>query len=58
MNKDCFVSGHYYKIDTEQNTVNINKTGATFYVICQRCGDRILINDKTYEARKRGECNL
>lgn len=28
--------------------------GATFYVKCVRCGDRRLINDKTYDARQKG----
>jgi hypothetical protein len=33
-------------------------TGATFYVKCVRCGDRRLINDKTYHDRIEGKYRL
>lgn len=33
-------------------------SGVTFYVKCQRCGDRRLINDKCYQDRKSGVYKL
>jgi DNA-directed RNA polymerase subunit RPC12/RpoP len=48
---DCFISGHYYKADSDTNQ-------ETFYVKCQRCNKRILIHDKSYHGRKEGTYKL
>ncbi len=54
---DCFISGHYYKLDTESSN-HPSEVGITYYVKCVRCGDRRLINDKTYYDRKEGKYKL
>ena len=74
---DCFISGHYYKVDLGNDTdnriplgdpestyvdqsiiSNAANIGAVFYVKCVRCGDRRLINDKTYNDRKNNTYKL
>jgi DNA-directed RNA polymerase subunit RPC12/RpoP len=52
---DCFISGHYYKMELGKASDDI---GIKYHVKCVRCGDRILINDKSYYARKEGKYNL
>lgn len=51
----CFIEGHYYKIDLGQAPDGI---GVKYHVKCDRCGYRILINDKCYEGRKSGAYKL
>lgn len=58
----CGIEGHYYKVDLGNRQIEydagikeLEAIGAVFYVKCVRCGHRILINDKTYEMRQKGE---
>lgn len=52
-NTDCFISGHYYIIDSPIDSI----TGS-YYVKCQRCNNRIAVNDKCYQQRKDGTYKL
>jgi len=47
----CVIEGHYYKIDLGDNrqidlSADFIGKPFTYFVKCQRCGKRILINDK------------
>ena len=37
---------------------HLDRMGVTYYVKCVRCGNRILINDKTYHDREAGVYKL